>query len=199
MLAAWFGGCETGSALADLLTGTVSPSARTPVSWPRALGQVPIFFGQRPTGRPANPDDHYTSKYLDVPNTPLFPFGHGLTYGRFTYADLQMSQPTLARDDTLTVSVDVTNGGARAAEETVFLFIHDKVAQVTRPLLEMKGFQKIALDPGATGTATFTLSGADFQYPGPDLALLFEPGEVEILAGPAADRTRLLVQTIRLI
>ena len=89
VLAAWFLGSEAGSAIGDVITGTVSPSGRTPVSWARALGQVPLFFGQRPSGRPADPKDRFTSKYLDVPNEPLFPFGHGLTYGRFTLSNLR--------------------------------------------------------------------------------------------------------------
>ena len=91
VLAAWFLGSEAGNAIADVMTGRVSPSGRTPVSWPRSVGQVPLFFAQRPSGRPANPKDHYTSKYLDVPNEPLFPFGHGLTYGRFTLSNLAVS------------------------------------------------------------------------------------------------------------
>jgi beta-glucosidase len=199
LLAAWFPGSEAGHALADLITGKVSPSGRTPVSWPRATGQIPVFFGERNGGRPFNPADHYTSKYLDSENTPLFVFGHGLSYGRFAFSNLRLSANTLAEGGTLTVSVDVVNDGARAAEETVFLFAHDKVASVTRPLLELKGFAKIALEPGVRGSVTLELKGTDLCFPGPDLAPLFEPGDVEILLGPCADRTRLLATTIRLV
>ena len=92
VLAAWFLGSEAGNAIGDVITGTVSPSGRTPVSWARALGQVPLFFGQRPSGRPADPKDRFTSKYLDVPNEPLFPFGHGLTYGRFALSNLRVTR-----------------------------------------------------------------------------------------------------------
>ncbi len=160
VLAAWAPGSEAGNALADVLTGRVSPSGRTPVSWPRAVGQIPIFFGQRPTGRPADPKDHYTSKYLDVENTPLFPFGHGLTYGDFIYSELKVTPDTGRAGDSFTVTVTLANRGTRAASETVFLFTRDKLAPVTRPLLELKGFGRIALAPGESGTLTLTPAGA---------------------------------------
>jgi beta-glucosidase len=198
VLAAWFLGSEAGNAIGDILVGVASPSGRTPVSWPRATGQVPIFFGERPSGRPADPKDHYTSKYLDVPNEPLFPFGHGLTYGQFVLSNLRVSPVIVEDTDTLQIRVDVRNDGARAAQETVFLFTHDKVASVVRPLLELKGFAKINLRPGAAGTVTLSLHAADLRFLGLDLEPIFEPGEVEILVGPCADRSRLLGATIRL-
>lgn len=198
VLAAWFPGSEAGNSIGDVLTGRVSPSGRTPVTWPRAVGHIPIFFGERPSGRPADPKDHYTSKYLDVPNEPLFAFGHGLTYGRFTLSNLRVT-PVDAEDiDTLRIRVDVRNEGARAAQETVFLFTHDKVASVARPLLELKGFAKIDLRPGEAGTVTLSLRAADLRFLGVDLTPVFEPGEVEILVGPCADRSQLLAATIRL-
>jgi beta-glucosidase len=198
VLAAWFLGSEAGNAIADVIMGHVSPSGRTAVSWPRALGQVPIFFGERPSGRPADPKDHFTSKYLDVPNDPLFPFGHGLTYGHFTLSNLRLSQHRLTESDTLTVSVDVLNDGARVAEETVFLFTHDKLASVARPLLELKGFGKIKLAPGEAGTLTLSVRMAELRFLGLDLQPVFEPGEVEILVGPCADRSKLLIGGIQL-
>jgi len=198
MLAAWFLGCEAGNAVGDVVLGHVSPSGRTPVSWPRAVGQIPIFFGQRPSGRAADPNDHYTSKYLDVANEPLFPFGYGLTYGRFKYSSLRVPKDSVYERDTIVVRVDVTNEGARAAEETVFLFTHDKLATVSRPVLELKGFGKIRLNPGETGTVTLMLPAAELQFLGLDLKPVFEPGEVEILVGPCADRAQLLVAGIHL-
>ena len=198
VLAAWFLGSEAGNAISDVLLGALSPTGRTPVSWPRAVGQVPIFFGERPGGRPFNPKDHFTSKYIDVPNEPLFPFGHGLTYGRFVFSNLRVTPGRVRETDSIEVQVDVANEGARAAEETVFLFSHDKVASVTRPLLELKGFEKIALKPGASGTVTFHLPATELRFPGPELTAVFEPGEVEILAGPCADRTKLLVGSVQL-
>lgn len=199
LLAAWFLGREAGHAIADVLTGRVSPSGRTPMSWPRAVGQVPIYFGERPSGRPLNPDDYYTSKYQDVANTPLYAFGHGLTYGRFDYETLQVEPRRVREHETLQVSVTLRNVGTREAEETVFLFIHDKVSRVTRPLLELKGYAKLRLAPGAIGTVTLELPATELTYLGPDLQPLYEPGEVEILVGPSADRTGLLRQAVELL
>ena len=198
VLAAWFLGSEAGNAIGDVLTGRVSPSGRTPVTWPRAAGQIPIFFGERNGGRPANPADHYTSKYLDVPNEPLFPFGYGLTYGRFALSNLRVTPMEVEDIDTMQISVDVRNEGARTAQETVFLFTHDKIASVARPLLELKGFAKIELRPGEAGTVTLSLRASELRFLGIDLEPVFEPGEVEILVGPCADRAQLLGATVRL-
>ena len=169
------------------------------MTWPRASGQVPIFFSERPSGRPFDSNDRFTSKYLDVANEPLFPFGFGLTYGRFELSNLRLSKGAIGIDDTLTVQVDVINRGAREAQETVFLFTHDKVASVSRPKLELKGFGKISLAPGAIGTVTLSLRGAELRFLGLDLEPVFEPGDVEILVGPSADRTQLLAATLELV
>jgi beta-glucosidase len=198
LLAAWFLGAEAGHAIADVVTGRVSPRGRTPMSWPRAIGQIPICFGQRPTGRPMNPADHFTSKYQDVDNTPLYAFGHGLTYGRFCYDELQVDPRRVREQDTLKISVGLRNVGAREAEETVFLFVHDKLSRVTRPLLELKGWAKLRLMPGETGLVKLELPAAELRYLGPDLQPLFEAGEVEILVGPSAEQTGLLRQAIEL-
>ena len=198
LLAAWFLGNEAGHAIADILTGRASPSGRTPMSWPQALGQVPIFYAERPSGRPFNPRDHFTSQYLDAPNEPLYPFGHGLSYGRFRLANLVVTPTELAETDSLHVQVEVTNEGVHAAEETVFLFVHDKVASVARPVLELKGLGKITLRPGETGVVKIELPATELRFLGPNLAPLFEAGEVEILVGPRADRGQLLGTTVRL-
>jgi beta-glucosidase len=199
VLAAWFLGSEAGNAIADVLTGRVSPSGRTPIAWPRAVGQIPVFFGQRPSGRPYAPDNHYSSKYIDIPNEPLFPFGHGLTYGRFALSNLCVTPARASENDTLEVRVEVVNEGRRQAQETVFLFVRDKVASVTRPLLELKGFEKISLGPGQSGTVVLRLPARELRFPGLDLQPVFEPGELEILVGPCADRTRLLPATVELV
>jgi beta-glucosidase len=198
LLAAWFLGSEAGNALADVLSGCVSPSARTPITWPRALGQVPLFFAERPSGRPADPKDHFTSKYIDMPNEPLYPFGHGLTYARFKLARLAVTPENVTEADTIEAQVEVTNEGECAAQETVFLFTHDTVASVARPVLELKGFTRITLQPGQTGTARLSLPASELRFLGPDLKSVFEPGEVEILVGPCADRSQLLMTVIRL-
>jgi beta-glucosidase len=159
---------------------------------------VPIYFGQRPTGRPMNPADYFTSKYQDLDNSPLFAFGHGLTYGRFCYDELQVEPRRVREQDTLKISVRLRNVGVREAEETVFLFVHDKVGRVTRPLLELRGYAKLRLMPGEAGSLNLDLPAAELRYLGPDLQPLFEAGEVEILAGPSAGQAHLLRQTIEL-
>jgi beta-glucosidase len=199
VLAAWFPGSEAGHAIADVLSGRVSPSGRTPMAWPRALGQVPVFFSQRPSGRPAEPGNHFTSRYLDAPNEPLFSFGHGLSYGRFQLSNLQVEPQQLHEREELQVRVDVVNDGPRAARETVFLFIHDPIASVSRPLLELKGFTAIELQPGERGTVTLSLPASEFLFLGLDLRPVFEAGEIEILVGSGADRRQMLAQRIRLI
>ncbi len=198
VLAAWFLGAEAGNAITDVLSGRVSPSGRTPMTWPRAVGQVPIFFGERPTGRPAEPDQHFTSKYIDVPNEPLYPFGHGLSYARFTLANLHIAPESVTEDQHIKVQVDVTNTSKATAEETVFLFVHDKLASVARPLLELKGFGRVTLQPGQTKTAEISLPAAELRFLGIDLKPVYEPGEVEILVGPSADRSKLLAGSVHL-
>jgi beta-glucosidase len=198
ILAAWFLGAEAGHAIADLLTGAQSPSARTPVSWPRSMGQVPVYFAQRPGGRPANPNDHYTSKYLDAPNDPVIHFGHGLTYGQFRYSNLRVLPERARESDQLTIEVDLANVGSHAGEETVFVFTHDKLASVSRPLLELKGFGRIHLQPGHSGSVRVRVPASQLRFLGADLASVFEPGEVEILVGPSAERARLLLHTVSL-
>jgi beta-glucosidase len=198
VLIAWFPGTEAGNAIADVLIGRTSPSGRTPVTWPRALGQIPLFYGQRNSGRPENPKDHYTSKYLDSPNSPLLPFGFGLNYGQFAYANLAVSPETVSAGDSIEITVDLTNEGARAAEETVFLFVRDRVASVSRPTLELKGVTKVALEPGAMGTARFTLPARELELLDVDLEPVLEAGEIEIHVGPCADPGKLLCARLML-
>ncbi len=198
VIAAWFPGSEAGNALADVLTGRVSPSGRTPVTWPRAAGQVPLFYGQRPGGRPANAQDHFTGKYLDVPNDPLFAFGHGLTYGRIGLSDLEVWPARVKEADMINVRVRAVNQGERMATETVFLFTHDRLATVARPVLELKRFGKLDLAPGESGTLTLRFPASELSFLGADLEPVFETGAVDILVGPCADRSHLLTATITL-
>ncbi|MGH6813174.1 MAG: glycoside hydrolase family 3 C-terminal domain-containing protein [Methylocella sp.] len=197
VVATWFLGAEAANAIADVLTGRFNPAARLPVTWPRDAGQIPIFFAARPFGRPANPDDHNTSKYLDMPVEPLFFFGHGLSYSRFALTNLRASKAALNRGDELTIEVDVRNEGPAAGEEAVFLFARDVLASVARPLLEFKGVAKIALAPGEGGTVCFKLAAAALAFPGSDLKPLFEPGEFRLLAMQSADPRRLLMIKVR--
>ena len=199
VLAAWFPGCEAGNAIAEVLAGHASPSGRTAMSWPRAVGQIPVFFGQRPGGRPYAARQRFTSQYLDLPVGPLFAFGHGLGFGRCRLERLRVSAPTLRLEESLTVEVEVIHEAGRALEETLFLFVRDPVASVARPVLELKGFGKIRLAPGESGTLTLTLRGAELCFPGADLEPVFEPGRLEILVGPCADPARLLGTHIELV
>ena len=192
LLVAWFPGREAGHAIADVLTGRVSPSGRTPITWPRANGQIPLFYSQRSGGRPENPADRYTSKYLDVASSPLVPFGFGLTYGRVRYANLRVTPTDVTARDTVDVSIDVTNDATRTAEETVFLFVRDRVASVARPVLELKGVTKVVLEARATATARFRLPVTALGFLGLDLEPVLEPGEIDILVGPDADPARLV-------
>ncbi|HVC31098.1 MAG TPA: glycoside hydrolase family 3 N-terminal domain-containing protein, partial [Steroidobacteraceae bacterium] len=192
VLAAWFPGCEAGHALADILTGRASPSGRTPITWPRAVGQIPLHFGPRGGGRPTELGGPFSSRYIDESAEPLFPFGHGLTYGRFTLSRLRVTPPSAAAPATVEISVEVENQGGRRAEETVFLFTHRLKSRVAPPLLELRAVGKITLDPGASGTLALSLPVAQLRSLGPDLQPVLEPGMVEILVGPSADRASLL-------
>jgi beta-glucosidase len=176
----------------------VSPSGRTVISWPRSVGQIPIYYGERRSGRPANPADKFTSKYLDSPNDPLFVFGHGLTYGRFRYSNLRVSPTGVSVRDIIQVQVDLINEGARTARETVFVFTHHVVATVSPPLLLLVGFARLELAPGKTGTVTLAVAARQLQILCPDLTPAFEPGSVEILVGPRADRADLLIGRVQL-
>ncbi len=197
-LPAWFLGSEAGNALADILTGKANPSGKLAVSWPAEIGQIPIFYAQRPTGRPASPVRE-TSKYLDAPVAPLFPFGHGLSYTQFAYSNLRALSPEeLSAGGRISVEAGVENQGAVAGEETCFLFIRDVTASVARPLLELRGLAKIRLDPGQKGTVRFELAAGDLAFPDEDGVPQLEAGAFEILVGPSADRRCLLCHTISL-
>ncbi|MGH6885521.1 MAG: glycoside hydrolase family 3 C-terminal domain-containing protein, partial [Geminicoccales bacterium] len=199
VLATWFLGSEAGHAVGDVLTGRWNPSGRLPVSWPVEVGQIPIFYGQRPTGRPADPALGYTSKYIDLPVEPLFPFGHGLSYTRFELSDVRADPPELRPGEILRVEVEAANLGEVEGEETVLLFVHDPVATVARPVLELKGFRKIMLRPEARGTVRFDLAVDDLAFLDSRLSPRLEPGLFEILVGMRAERSSLLRTSIRLL
>lgn len=196
VLASWWLGARAGEAIADVLLGRFNPSGRLPVTWPRDVGQIPIHHAQRPTGRPPHPSDPFTSKYLDLPNEPLFCFGHGLSFSRVALRNLHAALTRL--DDGLRVEVEVeaTNEGRMETEETIFLFIHDVVASVARPLLELKDWRKATLGPGERRTIRFSLDQEAFRFLDRSLAPVIEPGEVEIIVGLSADADRALRTSI---
>jgi len=185
---AWYLGVQTGPALADVLFGDYNPGGKLPITVPRTVGQVPIYYNHKPTGRPPDPGDHYTSKYLDVPWTPLYPFGYGLSYTTFSYDDLRLSAGRIRKSDSIVVSVRVTNTGRRGGDEVVQLYVRDEVASITRPVRTLRGFRRIKLAPGEAQTVTFTLHPDDIAFPGPDLRPVAEPGFFTVgVGGNSAD------------
>ena len=187
VLATWFLGTEAGNAIADVLTGKFNPSGKLPVTWPRHVGQVPIFYGQRPTGRPPKAGERLSSTYLDLPATPQFPFGHGLSYGSFALHNLRCAPRSVKADASIDVSVSVHNASAIPGEATVFLFVSDPVAGIARPLLELKGVRRVVLGPGEWGSATWQLPLAALAFLGPDLDPVLEAGRFDIHVGQSAD------------
>jgi beta-glucosidase len=199
VLATWFLGHQAGRAIADVLTGRFNPTGRLPVSWPRDVGQVPIFYNELPAGRPYAPGVHYSSTYLDQPPTPQFPFGHGLSYSRFALSDLRCEPTRVKPDDTIEVSLAVHNESAVAGEATLFLFIRDPVASVARPLLELKGVRKAVLAVGERKDVTWRLPVEDLSFVGPNLDRILEPGRFEIHVGQSADPGGLLSCVVELV
>lgn len=183
ILVAWFPGVEAGNALADVLFGDYNPAGRLPMTFPRNVGQVPIYHDHKNTGRPPSKDDKYTSKYLDVDWTPLYPFGHGLSYTTFDYDDLRVEKPSIGVSGKQRVEVTVTNTGARAGDEVVQLYLRDDVASITRPVRMLRGFRRIHLDPGKSRTVEFELGQEDLSFPGPDMQPVVEPGTFTVFVG----------------
>ena len=184
ILEAWFPGVEAGNAVADVLFGVVNPGGKLPVSFPRVLGQVPIYYNHEPTGRPCDTSAKYNSRYRDLNSCdPLYPFGFGLSYTTFSIANLRLSKGRVAADGALTASVDVTNTGGRAGDEVVQLYINDPVASISQPVRRLRGFQRVTLEPGATRTVSFTLDRSDFGFYDDDGNLVVEPGAIDVYAG----------------
>jgi len=199
ILEAWFPGVEAGPAVADVLLGDYNPSGRLPMSFPITEGQVPIYYNRLRTGRPAEERDvdlteppahdgeKYMSRYLDIPNAPLYSFGHGESYTDFTYTDVSLSAGTVAMDDTLSVDVTVENTGEMTGTEVAQVYVKDLVASRARPIKELAGFENVALEPGEAATVTFELTSADLEFWTADEEYAAEPGEFEVMVGHAAD------------
>ena len=189
ILVTWFLGTETGHAIADVLFGAYSPSGRLPASFPRASGQEPYYYAHKTTGRPNPPGplEPYKAHYRGIPNSALYPFGHGLTYGKVEYSDLALSSSKMAMSGEIAVSARITNRGSRAAEEVVQLYIHDRTASITRPVRELKAFRKVALAPGQSETVRFTLRAADLVFYGLGNKPVVEPGMFDLWIAPSAE------------
>jgi len=184
ILYAWQPGTRTGDALADILNGDYNPSAKLTVTFPRNVGQIPLFYSVKNTGRPIDPYDKFTSKYIDSPNEPLYPFGYGLSYTSFRYGEIKLDKDILLPGNSITVSVPVRNTGQYTGEEIVQLYIRDLVGSVTRPVKELKGFQKILLDPGEEKLVRFTITTDDLRFYDINMEYRAEPGEFRAYAGP---------------
>jgi beta-glucosidase len=183
ILETWFAGTEAGNAIADVLFGDVNPSGKLPVTFPRSVGQIPIFYNMMQTGRPFKEAEKYTSKYLDIPNTPLYPFGYGLSYTNFQLTNLRLSARQIAPTGTLNVSVDIQNTGSRDGTEVVQLYIRDLVGSLTRPVKELKGFQRVSLKAGEKRTVTFTLKPEQLGFYNAANKFTVEPGDFKVWVG----------------
>ncbi|PUB28485.1 beta-glucosidase [Elizabethkingia sp. YR214] len=187
---AWFAGSEAGYAIADILYGKVNPSGKLPMTFPRSVGQVPIYYNAKNTGRPLSDDksdkcefEKFRSNYIDECNTPLFPFGYGLSYTSFGYSDVQLSKTQLSGNDQLTASITLTNNGKYDGNEVVQLYIRDMVGSVTRPVKELKGFQKVFLKAGEFKKVSFTITPEDLKFYNSELKYDWEAGEFDIMIG----------------
>ena len=187
ILETWFAGTQAGNAIADVLFGDVNPGGKLPVTFPRTVGQAPLYYNHKNTGRPPDAKNKYTSKYLDVPWTPQFPFGYGLSYTQFKISNLQLSALQIGLADKLTVTADVQNAGSRAGDEVVQLYIRDVAASVTRPVKELKGFQRITLQPGETKRVQFKLGPDQLGFYNRMMRFVVEPGEFRVMVGPNSE------------
>ncbi len=186
ILNVWFGGSEAGYAIADVLFGDVNPSGKLSTTWPQNVGQIPLYYAHKNTGRPLDEGkwfEKFRSNYLDVSNDPVYPFGYGLSYTLFTYSDINLSSTSLKGNQTLKASVTVSNNGHYDGAEVLQLYIRDMVGSVTRPVKELKRFQKIWLKAGESKTVTFDITPDDLKFYNYDLKYDWEPGEFEIMIG----------------
>jgi beta-glucosidase len=178
----WHGGTQAGNAVADVLFGDVNPDGKLTASFPRSVGQIPIYYNHKNTSRPENPNDKFTSKYIDSPNEPLYPFGYGLSYTSFKYGEISLSKTEFKGDESLTVTVSVNNTG-KNKEEVVQPYISHPVASVSRTVKELKGFQKISLDAGESQEVKFTISPELLKFCNSNLEYNWEPGQFEVQIG----------------
>jgi beta-glucosidase len=192
ILETWFGGMETGSAVASVLFGDYNPSGKLTASFPRSVGQIPVFYNHKNTGRPykGDPGFKFVSRYLDLPNDPLYAFGYGLSYTTFSYGDVKLSKTSLVGEDTLLATVSLTNTGKYAGEETVQLYLSQPVASVTRSVEDLRGFQKVRLLPGATREVTFRITPDDLKFYNSQLVYDWEPGDFIVRIGGDSDHQK---------
>ena len=186
ILNVWFGGTEAGHAISDVLFGDVNPSGKLSTTWPQNVGQIPLYYNHKNTGRPLPEGgwfQKFRSNYLDVSNDPVYPFGYGLSYSNFSYSDLKLSSTSLKGNQTLTATVTLTNNGNMDGKEVVQLYTHQLVGSITRPVKELKGFQKVFLKAGESKEVSFTITPADLKFYNSDLKYDWEAGDFEIMIG----------------
>ena len=184
ILEAWYPGTMGAEAVTDIVFGQYNPSGKLTMTFPRSVGQIPVFYYEKNTGRPIYlPNDKYKSKYLDSPNEPLYPFGYGLSYTDFKYSNLTLSSPKMKKGHTIDATVTVTNIGSRTGEETVQLYIRDLIGSVTRPVKQLKGFQKLVLAPGESRTVTFTIDDEMLSFWRHDMTFGIEDGDFKVMVG----------------
>jgi beta-glucosidase len=189
ILNCWLLGSESGNAIADVLFGKVNPSGKLPASFPVHVGQVPVFYEEYSTGRPYNPDPNgFSTKYRDIPNAPLFPFGFGLSYTTFSYSNLELSAAEIPMNGTLTIKATVTNTGNYDGEEVVQLYVRDVVGNgVARPVLQLKGFEKVMIAKGNSKQITFTIRPEDLAFYRLDKKFAPEAGKFLVFVGTSSD------------
>lgn len=192
LLDIWFGGTETGNAVADVLFGDYNPSGKLSMTFPKNVGQIPVYYSHKNTGRPFNlePSAKFKSNYLDVSNEPLFPFGFGLSYTKFEYSDLSLSSNSMRNGEKITATITVSNTGNYDGEETVQLYIRDMVGSITRPVKELKSFQKVFLKKGESKSVVFTITPEDLKFYNSNLKWVNEPGEFKVMVGSNSANTK---------
>jgi beta-glucosidase len=196
VLQVWHAGIEAGNAIADVLYGDVNPSGKLSMTFPYAVGQIPVYYSQKTTGRPFDAGNKFSTKYLDIPNEPLFPFGFGLSYTQFEYSDLQLSAEKLLAGKTVTASVTVTNKGTSAGAEVVQLYIEDEVRSITPPAKELKGFQKLMLKAGESRQVIFKIDAELLKFWNADLKWVAEPGRFKVHVGSNSKDTQFKLLTL---
>jgi beta-glucosidase len=188
ILEAWFPGVQAGNAVADVLFGKVDPGGKLPVTFPRSVGQIPIYYNHEPTGRPCDPTFKWNSRYRDIPTcAPLYPFGYGLSYTTFDVSNLRLSSHTMPSSGSVTATVDVKNTGSRSGDEVVQLYIHDPVATISQPVRRLRGFERVSLAPGQTKTVSFRLDRSDVGFYDDSGNFVVEPGTIDVYAGDSSE------------
>ena len=200
ILNVWFGGSEAGPAIGDVLFGAVNPGGKLTMTFPKSVGQIPLYYAHKNTGRPLKEGkwfEKFRSNYLDVDNDALYPFGYGLSYTTFRFSDITLNRSSIGMDNELVASVTVTNTGDRAGSEVVQLYIRDLVGSVTRPVKELKGFEKIYLQPNESRTVRFTIAPEMLKFYNADLKFVAEPGDFDVMIGPDSRNVKTARFTLR--